>query len=475
VKIKKINLLSGSVTYGAVTILSRIASIVLIPILTSLLSPEEYGILSVALTLVTFVNFVVTFEVAQGVTLFFTDRNRADRNLYPSTAIRFSLVMYLGLLLFVAVFGEMIFRMIVGGTTGPAVIINGAMLLAANGIFFLIQNQFRLELNSRGYAILTLAYVLLTSFGAVGGALFFNHPAEGVIFGQAGGAAIVDVVGVLMLWKSFRGGFDLGKLREMLKFSLPLVPAGLLLVGGQHVPKLILSIYGSLEDVGIYGLSYQIAGFSALAVLGVQTAITPSILANHKEAETPKMLGRLFERFAIIALILCSSLSIFASELVMIFSASSYRRAADFVPFLAFAIALNCFYIFFPGKIIRGKSTSQLIGSACSFLVAVVTGLLLIRFDGVRGAALSALLSSATFFFIWCHISQKLYRVPVNWLKLIKSLVLAAAVSGAGIFLTPTESMFYSFAIKSVLLLLLVGLIARDYLFEWWHRAVGQH
>lgn len=473
-KIKKINLLSGSVTYGAVTILSRIASIILLPVLTRLLSPAEYGALNLTLTLVSLANLVVTFEVAQAVTRYFSDRSRADRSLYASTAIRFSLLMYLILFIVVSALGEFISGKIVGGPIGAGIIIDGAVLIAANGIFFLIQNQFRLELQSRRYAILTLGYVLLTSFGAIAGALFFYRPAEGVILGQAGGASIIDVVGGLMLWHSFRGGFDTAKLREMLKYSLPLVPAGLLLLGGQQAPKLILSMYGSLEDVGIYGLAYQIAGFSALAVLGVQTAITPSILANYEEAETPKMLGRLFERFAIVALVLCSLLSIFANELVMIFSVSIYGRAADFVPFLAFAIALNCFYIFFPGKIITEKSASQLVASAGSFLVAVVTGLFLIRFDGVRGAALSALLSAATFFFIWCRISQKLYRVPINWLNLLKSLLLAVAACGIGIFLIPTESDFFVFLIKCALMFLLIGLIARDFLLKWWRRPIGQ-
>jgi O-antigen/teichoic acid export membrane protein len=468
----KINLISGSITYGAVTLFARIASIILIPILTRLLSPQEYGALSMILTLVMLTNLVVTCEVAQGVTVRFAVSNGVDRYMYPGTALRFTLITYL--IFFIAIFalGDLISSLAFGGTIGYSTLINGAVLLGANGIFLLLQNQFRLELRPRDYGIFTLGFVLMTSCGAISGALFFSQPVEGVILGQAGGAAIVDAVGLLALRNSFRGGFNTSKFREMMKYSLPLVPAGLLLLGGQQAPKLILSMYSSLEDVGIYGLAYQIAGFSALAVLGVQTAITPSILANHADVETPKKLGALFERFAIVALLICSLLSIFASELVKVFSTSSYILAADFVPFLAFAIALNCFYLFFPGKLIHRKSAWQLLASIGSFLVAVGGGLILIRFDGVRGAALSALLSAITFFCIWYYTSQRLYRVTVNWLKLSESTLLAVVACFVASSFIETHSIIYNFALKSAVLLLLTGLIARNYLVEYWQRYI---
>lgn len=469
----KINLLKGSFTYGAVTIFSRIAAVILIPILTRLLTPDEYGALNMALTIVTLANFVVTFEVAQAVTLFFSDRNRSDRDVYPATAIRFSLFMYLLLLIVVVLFGKTVSSMVGDSNIRGSIIIDGAMLLGANGCFLFLQNQLRIEFKSREYGVLTLGYVLLTTLGAITGALFFPHPAEGVILGQAGGAAIIDIAGMLMLKKRFRGSFKKEKLREMLKFSFPLVPAGLLLLGGQQVPKFILSIYGSLEDVGIYGLAYQIAGFSALAVLGVQTAITPSVLANHAEVETPKNLATLFENFSIVALLLCTSLSIFAHELITIFSVPSYGRAANFVPALSFAIALNNLYIFFPGKIIKGKSASQLMASAGSFLVAIIAGIILIKLDGVRGAAFSTLLSAGTFFFIWCYISQKLYHLPVNWVKMFIIAALTVTVCTLGIFFMPAGLTFYVIAIKCVLLLLFSCIIAWEYIVRWWKRYVG--
>lgn len=466
----KLNLLKGSFTYGAVTILSRVAAVILIPILTRLMSPVEYGALNMVLTVVTLANLIVALEVAQAVTLYFSDRNRTDREQYPATAIRFSSAMYLLLLVIVALFGKMISGLIGEDSIGASIILDGAILLGANGIFAFLQNQFRIEFKSREYAALTLGYVILTTTGAIAGASLFHHPAEGVILGQACGAVIINIIGVLMLWDRFRPGFNIAKLREMLKFSLPLVPASLLLLGGQQVPKFILSIYGSLEDVGIYGLAYQIAGFSALAVLGVQTAITPSVLANHEQSETPKTLASLFEGFVIVALLLCSSLSIFAHELIMIFSVPSYGRAANFVPVLAFAIALNNLYIFFPGKIIRGKSASQLIASTGGFLVAVIAGLILVRLDGVRGATLATLLSAAAFFFIWCYISQKLYHLAINWLKLAVITILTAVVCNIGIFLIPSGISFYIITIKCGLLLLFACLIGWSYISEWWKK-----
>lgn len=172
-------------------------------------------------------------------------------------------------------------------------------------------------------------------------------------------------------------------------------------------------------------------------------------------------------------MLLCCSLSIFAHELVLIFSVPSYSRAADFVPALAFAIALINLYIFFPGKIIKGKSSSQLVASLGGFLVAVIAGLILVKYDGVRGAALATLLSAAAFFFIWCYISQRLYHLPVNWLKLSGIAFLTAVVCSVGIFFFPAEISAYSIVIKGCILLLFGYLVAGKYIYGWWKKLLA--
>lgn len=468
----KTNLLKGGFTYGSVTIIARIASIVLIAVLTRLLSPAQYGTLNLALTVVSLANIFITLEVAQAVTYFYTNRNLAHRDLYPSSALWFSSAMYIVFFAITAIMGRLIYKSVTGNDIGESIITNGALLLAANGTFLLVQNQLRLEFKSNSYALLTIIYVVLTIIGAITGVLLYKNSANAVIFGQATGAAIADVIGIVMLWKSFKSGFDITKLRQMLKYSLPLVPAGLLLMGGQQFPKFILSSFGSLADVGIYGLAYQIAGFSGLAVLGVQTAITPSILANHEKKETPQMLGDLFEGFVVVAFIFCASLSVFAHELVLVFSSPNYAGAAKLVPILAFSIVLNAFYIFFPGKFIRGKSKSQLIPSIACFTVAIVAGIVLVKTDGVQGAAIATLLSSITFFFIWCYISQKLYHLPINWKRVLVKTVFTASVCTAGSLLLPIGLTFLIIVLKCSLLLLFSFLIGMKHISHFWNENI---
>ncbi len=461
------DLLKGSIIYGSVTIVSRIAAIVIIPILTHLMSPGEYGVLSTMLTVVQLANFIVTLEMAQAVTYFFTNKSRTDSQHFPSAALWFCVATYLLVFLLANLFSSVPSIELGGAPIGFAIIKDAIFLLAANGIFLMVQNQLRLEFKTLHYALLSLGYVVLTSLGAFLGAKFYLSPASGVIIGQASGAAIIDVIAVAVLWKRFSMGFTRKHVGTMLKYSLPLVPAGLLLLGAQQLPKLILSTFGQFDEVGIFGLAYQIAGFAGLAVLGVQTAITPSILANHHKEETPGNLGNLFETFVVISLLFCVFLTVFSSELVDFFSSNEYSSAAKYVPFLCFAIALNSLYIFFPGKVIMGKSASQLVASVGSFVMAGIAGYVLSLVDGARGAAIATLLTSATFFFTWYSISQKLYPVPVKWLKVAKVTAISIIVCLLAVFLLPSGFSLLPILLKSILLTAFALIIASDHLIEW--------
>jgi O-antigen/teichoic acid export membrane protein len=464
----KTSLLKGSVIYAAATIISRVAVIILIPILTRIMATEEYGAMSLMTTGVQLANFIVTLEIAQAVTLYYTNQNDPNRHQYPPSALWFIVVVYAVLSVIAALllgagssmnFSEAAFS--------PQLIFSGVILLAATGIFQLLQNQLRLEFKTKLYAILTILYVLLNAVGAIVGAKTFHESsAVGVIGGQALGTSISCAIAFFMLKKEFSFGFKMPALKKMISYSLPLVPASFFLIGTQQASKFILGAYGMIEQAGIFGLAMQIAGFSGLALIGVQTAITPAILANHQAADTPKRLGGLFEIFFTLSLLFCAGLSVFAEELIMIFSTPDYITASRYIPILAFGIAFNGLYIFFPGKIINGKSSAQLFASALSFIVSIIAALILVKTEGTMGAAIATLISSITFFCCWYFISQKLYHVPVKWLKLAMHAAIIIATTFIVVRLIPSSVSFSVIFLKSLILLVLMVVVGFRYISE---------
>ena len=87
----------------------------------------------------------------------------------------------------------------------------------------------------------------------------------------------------------------MNQLRAMLRFSAPLVPAGLAVFISLYINRFALNHFGSLEDVGHFGIGSRIAGLVALLILGIQAALTPLVYQHYREPQTPGQIARLFD------------------------------------------------------------------------------------------------------------------------------------------------------------------------------------
>ena len=65
--------LKDSVVYSTSTLLSRGISILLIPLYTRFLQPEEYGALDLLTVMATIINYIVALEISQGVARSYSD------------------------------------------------------------------------------------------------------------------------------------------------------------------------------------------------------------------------------------------------------------------------------------------------------------------------------------------------------------------------------------------------------------------
>jgi O-antigen/teichoic acid export membrane protein len=424
------------------------------------LSPGDYGAYDLLITVAALVNLVVALEIAQGLARHWADApEQAARRRLASTSLWFSVLMYGLFLLICLLAAPQLNTMLLGDTRYLDAFRLGVGFMAVNGIYYLLLNQFRWELRSKAYALVSVAYALLTLMFALVFCLSLGLGLVGVMLAQLLAALLAGLLCLWLLRQTFIWQFDVGQLLSMLRFSTPLVPAGLAVFISLYINRFALNHFGTLEDVGHFGIGSRIAGLAALLILGVQAALTPLIYQHYRDPQTPGQISRMFSWFMSVALAGCLFLGLFAHELLMLFATREYMTGAALVGVLAPSLLLSQMYIFAPGIAIAKKTHWQLGVTLVSAVVSLAANWVLVPLWGIWGAALATLLTSLIFFGCWLSLSQLLYRIPYSWKGLVLSSLGFIAFTSLGIEVDTMDlSVTLAIFFKGMLIILLVVL-----------------
>lgn len=441
-----------SAIYTFANLASRGTMLVWLIVLPSFLSPADYGALGLIVTVAALVLVMVPLEISQALARYFPPAEPADQVEYVRTAWTFTLAMLTASTAAALVFAAPACELLLGSREYlPAFRIAIAFFLL-NTIFYFIQNQLRWEFRPRDYTLVTLVFAIVTLTASVLLAALSPDALIGVLVGQLVGAGAGVALGLFVLRRSLAIGFVSSKLRQMLRFSLPLVSASFALFVSTYASRFILSDMLDLREVGIFTWASQLAAIPALLLLGVQGAITPLVMKHQADPEIRTILARLFEAIIAVELLLCLSLGAFTPELVAVLGYSDFADAAPLVMIVAPAIMMMQVYIFSPGFAIAERTDLQLAVSAVSAIAAVLLNLWLIGMFGLVGAAMATLAGGALFISGWFTLSQRLYPLPAQWLKLA-TFVLPAAMGGWTLALMGNSSGIWEVALKLGVLL----------------------
>src|SRR4030095_11876974 len=238
-------------------------------------------------------------------------------------------------------------------------------------LFYFLQNQCRWEFRTAEFVLISLVFAFFTLALSLGLGMVFDPPLLGAVLGQVLGAAIAVGLGVFGLRQSFALRIDSAKLRQLLSFSLPLVPASLALFLSVYASRIILNALSSLEDVGLYTLAVQIGSIATLGIVGIQAALTPLVMAHHQKPQTPRQGAQLVESTVGFAVFACRALGLFAPEFIYYAGNRDYARAGPLVLLLAPAMFIAQLYVFAPGFAVAKRTIWQMWVSIASALAGI--------------------------------------------------------------------------------------------------------
>lgn len=425
-----------SALYIGVGLISKTASLLVVPIYTRLLSPSDYGMYDMLTIIINLANIIVTLEITQGVARFCTDStSKPDVEQYTSSAFWFTIGVNLILFAVCLAKAPIFSRLIFHGSQYETIIKLTCYVFISNGIFYFVQNQLRWMLMVKHYAFVSLLYTFLSIGLSILTILWVRLGVQGLILSQLIAGFIASAVGIIPMRKLYILKFNAPRLFQLLQFSAPLVPSSAIAIAALYTDRIMLNNLMSLNEVGLLGVAYRFASIGSILLIGFQGSLTPLITANYKNPETAGHLESIFRYFLFLAAAYCVAIALFSPELIGLFTSPRYHEASALIPLLSASFLLMNMYIFMPGLWLAKKTHILTLINITSLLTNLILNYLLIPIFGVIGAALSTFLSYFAVFSLQAMLSQKYYFVPHEWKKhitvgaILTGLILATSFS----------------------------------------------
>lgn len=443
----------NSVTYGIPGISSTIAAVFLIPIFTRVLSPQDYGIVSLFSILIVVLVIIFDFGMSTALFRFYFNVSTREKKTVASSSFFFQLIIGIVLTFSLIIFAPVLNQLLFKGTQ-PIVFL---YLIILTVLFKANLNVplaiLRAKKRPQQYSFLTLSSLFLSITLSIIFVVVFRMGVLGVILANFVSFALVYLASLPYIFKFINFSISVKKIKEMLHYGTPLIPAGIALWVIHMSDRYLLNIFVDISSVGIYSVGYRIGAAVVIVISSIQLAFSPFV---HSVSARPdaKTIYKVFAKYYLffIAFIVLST-SVFSKELIQILTGPKFHEAYVLIPIIAFAhIPFGLYFVFSLGVAITKKTIFTTISTTFAAISNLGLNFILIPLFGITGAAASTLIAfSVLMLSIW-YFSQRFYKVDYEY----KNMVLIVVVSILIFYLSQLislDSFVLSIAVKLGLLL----------------------
>ncbi len=406
--------LRSAAVYTISNIVNAGIPFLMLPILTRVLSPGDYGIVAMFATTVTILGAFTGLNVHSAIGIRYFEQDKSYLPSYIRTALALLLVstaasailLWLGAALFESV------------THLPREWL--ALAALVSGAQFIVQIQLVLwqsENRPWRYGVLRIAQSLLDAGLSLGFIFFFGYLWQGRVGGQALAIMVFAGLTALLLYRGrwLNGTITLRTVKSLLWFGIPLVPhtiSSLLIALADRF--MVANVLG-LASTGIYMAGLQLGLVMGLVADAFVKAFGPWLnhqLANKDLEASKRIVGAIYLSFAVFVILGL----VFYGALLLVFDwllPQTYAGAKAVLPFFVVGnVFLGMYYaivglIFFSSQTYRISKITVMVG-----LLSVPLTFLLIQHYGILGAGMSYAVSQGLIFALAWNESRKLFNLP---------------------------------------------------------------
>ncbi|MDR1167438.1 MAG: oligosaccharide flippase family protein [Heliobacteriaceae bacterium] len=391
--------------YAPSKIFGMLGNAIIIPIYTSILSPQQYGLYALSIALLSFLCIIFSDWVGlSGLRFFKKSQLMESIPKYLTTLVLILIVNLSVMFLLAFVFRESFYEFFKIPVKYFLAILLLIIPVAVRALLFQL---LRAQLKAVSFTISTILNQILTILLSVIFVKFFNIGAMGLLLGMGVSIVLTDLLLIyqssIMSWFKFQK-IEWHFLLPIFKYGLPIAATALSAWIINQSNKFIMNSISGFSEVGIVGVAYGLTLPILMTVFSIITvAVIPRIINMYEEKiDVRPLISRFTGYYIMAALPAIVLISIYSQDYVRMLSPNeNFYSAAAIIPYFAFGTFFMALTDYTTLQYhLANKTHIEFIIKLTSGVVGVVLNIMFIPKYGLTGVGIATLCANFLYFFL---------------------------------------------------------------------------
>ena len=448
----KNNLLKKFLSFSIGGYVNAVIGFFMLPFITRILTPEEYGIAS--LILVDMLVIMCSMGLDQGLVRFFYEEDEDNRGRLLYNSISYPIIFFFILSIILFIFKDKITFFILNKND------NFLWKVILVSILFRILHLFsiliiRMQQKGKLFSFFNILLKVSEFLFILILYKIYKNSYKILILASLFSFILTSLLSIFFerkIW-TFSGKEKITK-KELLKYSFPLVLTMGLTWLFASADKLTIKYFSDLNQVGLYSSSFKIVSIISVIQSGFTTFWTPIVYEHYsKNPEDTLFYKKANDYLSIIFFSMGLGILIFR-DLIVFLLGDKYYLSKFIIPMLIF---IPVMYLISETTVMgisfKKKSKYFLYISIVVSITNILGNIILVPFLGAKGAAISTGVSYILFFALRTYFSNKLINFNFNLKRIYFIIIL---ILGYALFLTFYDNIFLNIGIGILLQIIII-------------------
>jgi O-antigen/teichoic acid export membrane protein len=407
-------LFKNAFIYTLTEVINKAVPFLLLPIMTSYLSPEDYGRVATYGAFTAIVAVFVHLSMMGAINVNYFKISKEQLKIYIANTLIIVSISSILAFLVILVFDDKLSALL----DIPLIwLFVGVTVTAAQFLTILNLGLWQVEQRPRKFGTYQIVQMLTSTTLVLVLVVGFEMGWEGSLIGQAIATILFSLISFGFIYKRGYLLFNVNKtdIKDALRFGVPLIPHALSGWFRTGVDRVLLTMFIGTSATGLYSVGYQFGMIVGIIAAAFNQAYSPFLYKKLATIDKfgKKRLVKFTYLYFIGILMFAGLLSVIIPYIIHNFLNEKYHSSSEIVSWVLYGYAFQGMYLMVVNYVFHEKRTYAL--SVITFstgLVHVGLSYYLIKLNGIIGAAQATTISFFIMFVLVWVLSSRIYSMP---------------------------------------------------------------